>query len=140
VHVKPKIIHSESVGLNASDLGYAISAYVDGAYASDYYVSGDKIDLTIKGNDASVRQFQNIADLPIATASGELLTLSTIADIKLASGPEQVNHRERQRAITIEVSPPPEVALEDALAIIDREIVQPMRDSGQLKGGYRIGL
>ncbi|MFG0261060.1 MAG: efflux RND transporter permease subunit [Novipirellula sp. JB048] len=57
-----------------------------------------------------------------------------------SSGPEQINHRERQRAITIEVSPPPEMPLEEALQRIESQIIAPIRDSGQLDGGYQIGL
>ncbi|MEZ6109532.1 MAG: efflux RND transporter permease subunit [Pirellulaceae bacterium] len=140
IHIEPKVIQAESVGVNASDMGYSIDAWVDGAYATDYFVGGDKIDLTIIGSETTVNRFQDLPDLPIATPSGELLTLSTVAEITPSSGPEQVNHRERQRAITIEVSPPPEVALEDALAIINREILEPLRDSGELRGGYRVAL
>jgi hydrophobic/amphiphilic exporter-1 (mainly G- bacteria), HAE1 family len=63
-----------------------------------------------------------------------------LASVVLASGPEQVNHRERQRAITIEVSPPPEMPLELAMQLINDEIVVPIRQSGQLEGGYRMTL
>jgi HAE1 family hydrophobic/amphiphilic exporter-1 len=76
----------------------------------------------------------------VATPAGKVVTLGDIASIKLSSGPEQVNHRERQRAITIEVSPPPEMALEDAITMIDNEIVRPLRESGQLEGGYMVAL
>jgi HAE1 family hydrophobic/amphiphilic exporter-1 len=64
-----------------------------------------------------------------------------VADIRLSSGPEQINHRERQRAVTIQVKPPPEVALEDALEQINAKIVQPLVASGELEGGlYQINL
>jgi HAE1 family hydrophobic/amphiphilic exporter-1 len=63
-----------------------------------------------------------------------------LAEVRLASGPEQINHRERQRAITIQVKPPPEMALEDAMQRIQNGIVAPLEQSGQLEGGYRITL
>jgi HAE1 family hydrophobic/amphiphilic exporter-1 len=58
----------------------------------------------------------------------------------MVGGPEQVNHRERVRAITIEVSPPAELPLEDAMEKLQTQIVQPLYASGQLDGGYRITL
>jgi HAE1 family hydrophobic/amphiphilic exporter-1 len=58
----------------------------------------------------------------------------------MSSGPEQVNHRERQRAITIEVSPPPNIPLETAMQLIQEQIVSPLRQSGELNGGYRVVL
>lgn len=140
VHITPRLVQSEQMGINATSLGYAINALVDGAFAADYYIGGDKIDLTVVGNPEVARRSQDLLSLPIATPTGDLVPLSTLAEIEFASGPEQVNHRERQRAVTIEVSPPPEMALEDALERIETMIVAPLRESGQLDGGYRISL
>ncbi|MEZ6092386.1 MAG: efflux RND transporter permease subunit [Pirellulaceae bacterium] len=140
LHVVPKLLQSEATGVDATALGYAINALVDGAYATDYSIGGTKIDLTIKGNDDAVRRSQDLDSLPIVTPSGQLVPLASLADIDFSSGPEQINHRERQRAITIEISPPEDVALEMALQSISDEIVKPIRDSGQLAGGYRLNL
>ena len=140
VHVTPKLLKTEQMGVDATSLGYTINALVDGALASDYFIGGDKIDLTIMGDPDSIAYSQDLESLPIATAGGQLVPLSSLADITISSGPEQINHRERQRAITIEVSPPAEVPLEAALAVIENEVLGPLRESGQLRGGYRIAL
>ena len=140
VHVVPYLVQAEQMDVNATRLGYAVNALVDGAYATDYFIGGDKIDLTIIGNPDSVRRSQDLRALPIATPGGQLVPLTSLAEIVASSGPEQINHRERQRAITIEVSPPPEFALEDALIRIEEQVVTPLRQSGQLAGGYKIAL
>ncbi|NND96313.1 MAG: efflux RND transporter permease subunit [Pirellulaceae bacterium] len=140
VHVTPRLFQAEQMGVDATAMGYAVNALVDGAFAADYFVGGDKIDLTIIGNPKLASRSQDLLSLPIATPGGQLVPLTSLAQIDLASGPEQVNHRERQRAITIEVSPPPEIALEDALNRIETQIVGPLAASGQLDGGYRIAL
>ncbi|GAA5509760.1 efflux RND transporter permease subunit [Novipirellula caenicola] len=139
-HVIPYLFQTEQMGVDASSLGYAVNALVDGAFASDYYIGGDKIDLTIVGSPDQAGSIQDLESLPIATPSGHLVPLNSLARIESSSGPEQINHRERQRAITIEVSPPPEMALEDALQRIETQIVDPIRASGQLDGGYQITL
>ncbi len=140
LHVKPHLVQSAEMGVSSADLGYTVNALVDGAYATDYYLDGDKIDLTITGETEYADRSQDVRALPIATPIGELVPLEALADIQLSSGPEQINHRERLRAITIEVSPPPDVALEDAMSRIQNEIVQPLIASGQLTQGYRINL
>lgn len=140
IHIDPKLIQAAEMGISTADLGYIADALVDGAYAGDYYLGADKIDLTIKGEERFAAQTQDIAALPVATPSGQLVPLGALADVRLASGPEQINHRETQRAITIEVSPPPTMALEDAMAKIQAEIVGPMIESGDLPEGYRISL
>lgn len=140
VHVSPLLLKTEQMGVDATTLGYAVNALVDGAYASDYYIGGDKIDLTIIGDPNSITHSQDLEALPIATSGGQLVPLASLANIRISSGPEQVNHRERQRAVTIEVSPPEDIALEEALNRINSEIVVPLRESGRLSGGYRITL
>ena len=140
LHVIPHLLQTAEMGVSSTDLGYTVDALVDGAYATDYFLDGNKIDLTIMGETRLAESSQGVRALPIATPIGELVPLVALADVKMSSGPEQVNHRERLRAITIEVSPPPEIALEDAMSRIQAEIVQPMIDSGQVPLGYRIGL
>lgn len=140
LHVSPRLMQTAEMGVSSSDLGYTVDALVDGAYATDYFLDGDKIDLMIMGETRLAASSQDIRALPIATPIGELVPLTALADVEMSSGPEQVNHRERSRAITIEVSPPPEIALEVAMSQIQSEVVQPMIDGGQLPPGYRIDL
>ncbi len=139
-HITPKLVQAEEMGMDATALGYAVNALVDGAFAADYFVGGDKIDLTIIGHPQNIVRTQDIEKMPIATPGGQLVTLSSLATFKPSSGPEQVNHRERQRAITIEISPPPDMPLELAMQLINEKIVTPIRESGQLEGGYRMTI
>jgi HAE1 family hydrophobic/amphiphilic exporter-1 len=140
VHVEPKLVQAAEMGLHTSDIGFAVNALIDGAYVSDYFLGGKKIDLTVKGKDEWSDHTQQVAALPIATPIGQLVPLSALVTAKLSSGPEQINHRERERAITISVSPPPEMALEDAMQTIQSQIVAPMVESGRLDGGYHMSL
>src|SRR5207249_9284528 len=49
IHIVPKLDQAADLQLTAADLGYAVDALVDGAYATDYFSGGDKIDLRIVG-------------------------------------------------------------------------------------------
>jgi HAE1 family hydrophobic/amphiphilic exporter-1 len=151
VHVTPKLVHAADMRVSTADLGFSVNALIDGAYVSDYYLNGKKIDLTVMGTrpleigqQAPQNEYrwntQDVEALPVATPMGQLVPLGALADVRLASGPEQINHRERVRAITVQVSPPPEVPLESAMSAIQTRIVQPLRESGQLEGGYQINL
>jgi HAE1 family hydrophobic/amphiphilic exporter-1 len=140
VHIEPKLVQAADMRINTTDLGFAANALIDGAYVSDYYLAGKKIDLTVMGEDRYASTTQDIEALPIATPMGQLVPLSAVADVRLSSGPEQINHRERERAITIQVTPPATVPLEDAMSKIQSEIVQPIIAAGQLNGGYHVDL
>jgi HAE1 family hydrophobic/amphiphilic exporter-1 len=140
MHVKPKWQQAADMGVNATDLGYTVDALVDGAYASDYFVGGNKIDLSVVGHEQFVERTQDLWNLSIATPNGELVPLGAVADVQLGTGPERISRRERQRAITIEVSPPPQVALEEAMDRIRDQIIAPMNESGELEGLYQINM
>ncbi|MEO2034962.1 MAG: efflux RND transporter permease subunit [Planctomycetaceae bacterium] len=140
IHIEPRLMESADMGINASELGYTVDALVDGAYAGDFFSGGDKIDLTIVGDESFARRTQDLNSLPISTAFGQLVPLSSVANISLSSGPEQINRRERQRAITIQVTPPVTMPLEDAMQQINESIVDPLIASEALDGGYLITL
>jgi HAE1 family hydrophobic/amphiphilic exporter-1 len=63
-----------------------------------------------------------------------------VADVHVITGPEQINHIERQRAITLQVIPPATMALEAAMRSIDQKLVQPMRQQGILGTLYNVRL
>ena len=140
MHVVPRLLQAADMGVTAVDLGYSTNAFVDGAWGGYYYQGGDKIDLTIMGNQDAVNRTQDLEGIPIATPGGQVVPLGALADIEYSSGPEQVDHRERQRAITIRVKPPENVALEDALASITKEILEPLQASGELGTEYTVVL
>ncbi|MDG2128758.1 MAG: efflux RND transporter permease subunit [Fuerstiella sp.] len=140
IHIEPRLMESSEMGINASDLGYTVDALIDGAYAGDFFSGGDKIDLTIMGHESFAQRTQDLNELPISTANGQLVPLSAVADVSLSSGPEQINRRERQRAITIQVTPPVTMPLEDAMQQINASIVTPLHDTDMLEGGYLITL
>ena len=143
VHISPKLVQSADMEISAADLGYTVNALVDGAYAADYFEGGTKIDLSIVGNIGgmgSLGRTQDIESLPVAVAGGRLVPIASIANVVMSSGPEQINHRERQRAITIQVTPPPEMPLEDAIDRITEKIIGPMQANKVLDPQYRINL
>jgi HAE1 family hydrophobic/amphiphilic exporter-1 len=140
LHIRPKLIQAAQMGVSSLELGFTVNALIDGAYVTDYFLEGDKIDMTLVGKPDYAGRSQDIRALSITTPVGELVPLEALADVELSSGPEQINRRERQRAITIELSPPPEVPLEVAMQKVQDQLVQPLEAGGTLPPGYRIEL
>jgi HAE1 family hydrophobic/amphiphilic exporter-1 len=60
--------------------------------------------------------------------------------VEVKSGPEQINHRTRQRAITLQVTPALDMPLEAAMDQITTQVIAPLQASGQLQGGYNVNL
>jgi HAE1 family hydrophobic/amphiphilic exporter-1 len=140
IHVVPRWEQAADLGLSARELGYWVDALTDGAYASDYWSGHDKIDLTIMAHERFVQHTQDLAQMSIATPTGRLVPVDSVADVVLSSGPESIHHRERLRAITIQVRPDRTTPLETAIAMIQNDIIAPLQESGELTGGYQINL
>ncbi|GAB5405290.1 MAG: efflux RND transporter permease subunit [Aureliella sp.] len=140
MHIYPKLVEASEMGVSAADLGYIVDSMIDGAYAGDYFVDGDKIDLTIMADKSFAQRTQDIAALPIATSSGRVVPLSAVADVQEGSGPESIMRRERLRAITISVTPPLTIPLEEAMQLIDKEIVAKLAEEGVVGGETMVSL
>ena len=139
VRILPDRVRAADLGLSARDIGSAVNALLDGALVDGYQFQGEEIDLVLRGEEDWFRT-QDIEALPIYTPRGQLVPLSAVARVEVTTGPEQINHIERDRAITVQVIPPETIPLETALDSIQAQIVQPLIDSGQLAPPYQIQL
>ncbi len=140
IQVVPDREKTSSLNITTGELGIAVDAILDGIKASEYQHEGEEIDLTLLGRIQAIRKIQDLEDLLIQTPGGKQVTLGSIADIRLVSGPQQINHVERDRAIIIRVIPPEQLPLETALDRIESQVVQPLRRSGRLGQSDEIKL
>jgi len=140
IQVYPNRVRAADVGMTATEIGQSVNAIVDGAKASDYYHLGREIDLILKGDNSDILRTQDIAQLPLATSSGQMITVGDVADVVQRQGPVQINHVERQRVVSVETTLPPDFPLEAAMAKINNEIVKPLRDDNKIGGVYDIYL
>jgi len=128
------------VGITNEELGFNVNALVDGVQVSDYQIEGDEIDLVIRGEDRYSSRTHEIENLYINSSSGELFTIGSIAKVNVTNGPEQINHYERQRTIAISVIPSEKMPLETAIDIINKDILAPLKASGEIGGLYNVLL
>lgn len=131
---------ASEVGVSNQDLGFSVRALVNGAKVSDYTINGQEIDLVIKGMEEYSSRTQSIEDIMIQSNNGQLVTLGSIADIKLTNGPERIDHFERERTIAIQVNPPETMPLETAIEKIQNEVLAPLQAGGQIPDNYNVLL
>ncbi|RLA86604.1 MAG: AcrB/AcrD/AcrF family protein, partial [Deltaproteobacteria bacterium] len=140
IQITPDRVRAASLGLAARDIGQVVDTLLDGRKVSDYQHDGKEIDLTLMGISSATKQTQDFENLLLRTSNGRLVTLGSVADVRWVSGPTQINHIERQRAITIQVRPPRETPLETAMQTLENKVIGPLKKSGELGGLYNINL
>ncbi|MEE8385448.1 MAG: efflux RND transporter permease subunit, partial [Dehalococcoidia bacterium] len=131
---------ASELGISNRDLGFSVSALVDGAKASTYRYEGKEIDIMLIARRGFGHRTHELEQMPIATPDGNWVTLGSVATVSLEEGPSQINHRERQRTITIRMSPPADMSTQAALRLLDTEILEPMRASGEISAPYSVEM
>ncbi|MEM9414192.1 MAG: efflux RND transporter permease subunit [Planctomycetota bacterium] len=111
-------VKAADLGIDVESLGRSVSAMVDGLIIGDYRYRGDSIDIVAKNASGDGYPPEQLARLPVAyrTATGEQGTvpLSQIATIERSDAPQQISRIEESRAVTLSVTPPDDVPLEQA--------------------------
>jgi len=148
--VEPRWQEIADMDIDVTELGFSVSALVDGVYTDEVYldpenlnvpyVPRDGIDLILKSREKDVERTQDLDKMVLHTRRGNSVPLQSIANTTETVSSEQIQHFERQRAITLEVVPPIRMALEEGIDLVKREIIQPLIDDGTLSGGYSIHL
>jgi len=140
IRIVPDRDRAARVGLTASDIGINVDALLDGIKVGEVRRLGNKIDLTLMGRTDTVERIEDFQNLQLNAPAGKRVTLGSVADIRLIAGPSQINHIERVRSVTIQVTPPDKMPLEDAMDIINNQVVTPLVQSGQVASPFIINL
>lgn len=126
------------VGITNSELGFTVRSLIDGVAASEFNLEGQEVDIVLRAEQDFSERTQDIENIMITSPSGKVVTVGALAKVSLENGPEQINHYERQRVITIQITPPEEVTLEEGIEIINDNIISVLQQSGQV--GERTGF
>ncbi len=122
-------------GMSSRDLGVALDVLMDGAYIGDFKQEGKKkIDLIIKSADSNITTPEDLYDSLLSTPQGKMMPVSSLATLQFSSGMTQVRHLERKRTITLQVTPPNDMPLQEALEIIEQRIIPEVRGQGVFEG------
>ena len=108
---------------------------MDGREIDDYKQEGEKkIDLVVKSSDEEMSAPEALYHSMLVTEGGKSVPVSSFADLVRTTGVTEIRHLERKRTITLQVTPPFEVPLEQAMDIINTNVIKGMKDKGLLAG------
>jgi HAE1 family hydrophobic/amphiphilic exporter-1 len=132
LQVVPDRVRLGEIGLTPSDLGLAVQANGDGAIIGEYRIGGETIDLKLIARGAVDQKIiGELRDVPIATPAGAVVPLASLAEFRRITSPPQINRTGRQRSVTLQFTPPQELALETAIDEVTAMLAD-MRASGAI--------
>jgi len=131
----PRMERIKSVGMTARDLGINVDVLLDGRKIGDFKEEGQKKrDLVLKTPDGVFTTPESLYNAPITTPTGKVVPLFSLAELERTTGVTQIRHLERQRTITLQVTPPTSLSLEGAMDTISEKIIPLTRQQGLLQG------
>jgi len=140
VKIMPNKERLAANGLTVEELGVYVDILMDGRKIEEYRPEGIKqIDLVLKGRDSFGRSPEDILNSTIVNNFGDLIRIRDVAEVSYGEGMPQINHLERNRTITLQVTPPADLALQSAMELIENDIIPSLEKTGKLEN-VRVGV
>ncbi|MCG3126668.1 MAG: Multidrug export protein AcrF [Phycisphaerae bacterium] len=149
LRIVPDRERAGALGLTVRDIGFVVEACVDGALLGDYRVAGgDTIDISLYVQGQKDRATREIAQVPLYTPIGRVVPLSAGAQLVDTTALEQINRIERQRSVSLTITPPEAMPLEAVIRRIqgtpeknfEDGIAGELRRTGQIDPSITVSL
>lgn len=140
VRLHPDRDRLRAAGMTETDFGIAADILLDGRKVGDFNPEGEKaIDLVVKSSDSEIDTPEMLEKALVATPVGKIVPISSLAGFERTAGLTEIRHLERKRTVTLEVTPPPALALESAMDTLREKVFVPLQKAGMLEGtSYRM--
>ncbi len=140
IEIRPDWERAAELGIDANELGYTIWAYSDGAFVDEYFEGDNKIDMFLYSTQGVITSPADIDHLMLYSPQGGMVPLAAVATAEDAVNTEQVRRVNSRRTITLSIIPPDDVALEEGVEIVKRDLIQYMRDNDMLGDTINIDI
>lgn len=124
IQVLPRRVEGARLGLSGAALGEAVDALVDGRIIGELGRDGQpNLNVVLGAEDGGVMDPSDLLGAPVAVPDGRVVPLAALATLSETNGPTTIQRIERRRAITLQLSPPDDLALEEAMRRIREDIL-----------------
>ncbi|MAT92403.1 MAG: acriflavin resistance protein [Halioglobus sp.] len=132
VEVRPHWERAAELGLSADEVGFVVAALTDGSYVDEFFLDDDKIDIYLYSAAGRDIELETLPQLPVYTPNGEVLPLGALVEIVETVDTSSVRRVNGRRTVTLNVIPPRSVALESGVQIVREELVEYLRERGDI--------
>ena len=111
-------------GLTRRDVANAVRAYTSGLFISEYFDGNERVNVILRGEQWDTPD--ELASLPIHSPLAGVQTIGELTEITRTAGPTQLRRVDGKRTISLQVSPPANMSLEEALTAIQENVMPSM--------------
>jgi multidrug efflux pump subunit AcrB len=119
-------------GWNREVLAQVSRAVGDGLYVGDYFDGEERLDIIVRADTWETPE--ELAAIPLATPQAGILPLGELVHVVRTAGPDKLRRLDRRRTVTLRVTPPEGVSLEETIVFL-RENIEPVVTEYLPEGG-----
>jgi multidrug efflux pump subunit AcrB len=123
------------VGWTRGDIGTVVRALGDGMFVGEYFDGERRLDVILRAS--RWESPEALAETPIATPAGSVLPLGELVDVESTVGAGGLRRVDGHRTIGLNVSPPRDLSLGDAIEVLQRDVEPAVRAALPADGAVR---
>ena len=132
LEIHPDWERASELGLDVGDLGYSIWAFSDGAFVDEFFLGDEKIDMFLYSTQGSIQRPEDVDDIMLYSPRGGVVPLSAVAEVRQTVNTETIRRVDGERTITLGIIPPRDIALEQGVDMVRRDIIDELRKTGEV--------
>ncbi len=113
------------VGWSRVDIGTVVRALGDGMFVGEYFDGERRLDMILRASKWDSPEA--LAETPIATPTGNVLPLGELVQVESTVGSGGLRRVDGHRTIGLNVSPPKDLSLGQAVALLQRDVEPQIR-------------
>ncbi|MDF3019596.1 MAG: efflux transporter permease subunit [Steroidobacteraceae bacterium] len=123
------------VGWSRGDIGTVVRALGDGMFVGEYFDGERRLDMILRASKWDSPE--QLASTPVATPAGNVMPLGELVQVESTVGAGGLRRVDGRRTIGLNVSPPRDMSLGDAVEFLKREVEPELRSQLPADGSIR---
>jgi multidrug efflux pump subunit AcrB len=135
LRLRPDEARIAEAGWNRNILAQLTQILGEGLQVGEYFDGEQRLDVV-----ARVEPWQtpeDLAAIPLATPNAGVLPVQALLHLERTAGPNEIRRLDRRRTVTLQITPPPGVALEEAIEVLKQrvgpEILSLLPEDGEIR-------
>jgi multidrug efflux pump subunit AcrB len=124
------------VGWNRARMATIVRALGDGAFLGEYFDGNRRYNVIMRAEQWSTPE--ELMAMPVATPIGDVQTLGELARLERTAGPSQIQRVDRRRTLSLQITPPSGMAIEEALTVVEEQVLPQIRALLPADGSIRL--
>ena len=124
------------VGWNRARMATIVRAMGDGAFLGEYFDGNRRYNVIMRAEQWYTPE--ELAAIPVATANGKVQTIGELTHMVRTAGPSQIRRVDRMRTLTLQITPPADLAIEEALDIVEQDVMPAIQELLPAGGSIRL--